>query len=95
VSTANTRDCFSTFIGQRVKGVLFDALPVARRDLASGTKTLVFEDGRGLTISSKGTYWVESVRDVQRAIRQQEKALSTTMDELAGVLQLAGLERAS
>lgn len=87
---SNTRDCFSEFIGQKVVGCLFDALPVSRRDIASGTKTLVFEDGRGLTISSKGTFWIESKNEVDSAIRAKKQELAATQKEIAGVLELAG-----
>lgn len=92
--TSNTRDCFSTFIGRQVVGVLFDALPVGRKDLAAGTKTLVFDDGRGLTISSKGTFWVESEREIERAIKSARKEMERTKADLAGVLELAGAHAA-
>ena len=87
---SNTRACFSEFIGQKVVGVLFDAVPVSRRDLARGTKTLVFEDGRGLTISSNGSFWVEGADEIQRALRNKQDQLTRTSDELAGILALAG-----
>lgn len=91
---ANTRECFSEFMGQKVVGVLFDALPWSRKDIARGTKTLVFEDGRGLTISSKGTYWIESADDVARAIRRRQDDLAQTERELLGTLALAGVQGA-
>lgn len=87
---SNTRDCFSTFIGCKVVGVLFDALPLTDRSLAAGNKTLVFDDGHGLTISSNGSYWTESPETIKRAIDQKKKELARTQDELSGVLQLAG-----
>ena len=88
---SNTRECFSEFVGQEVIGVLFDACPPNRRDLASGTKTLVFTDGRGLTIASSGSYWIESMSDVARAIRYQKDKLDRTQADIAGVLALAGV----
>jgi hypothetical protein len=90
VPASNTHECFSEFVGQEVVGVLFGAVPVGRKDIARGTKTLVFEDGRGLTISSSGSYWIDSAEDVQRAIRATKKALEATQRDLAGVLDLAG-----
>jgi hypothetical protein len=86
---SNTKDCFREFIGQKLVGVLFDGLPLSRHDLASGSKTLVFEDGRGLTIASNGTYGIDSAEDVRAAVRRTERALSSTMDDLAGALRLA------
>lgn len=86
---ANTPACFSEFIGQRVVGVLFNALPANRRDLASGTKTLVFEDGRGLTVASNGSYWIDSAAQVRRAVAVAERDLRATEASLAGVLALA------
>lgn len=53
---SNTRDCYREFVGQRLIGLVFDALPVRRRDIARGTVTMIFEDGRGLTIGSNGSY---------------------------------------
>lgn len=86
---ANTRDCFSEFIGQRVVGVLFDALPAHRHDIARGTKTLIFEDGRGLTMSSTGAYWIERAEDVRASIFATERRLAATKREIDGVLELA------
>lgn len=90
VPASNTPDCFSEFIGQKVVGALFNALPVNRKDLSRGTKTLIFEDGRGLTISSIGTYWIENAEEITRAVRATERKLKATQRELAGVLDLAG-----
>ena len=89
MAASNTRECFSEFVGQEVIGVLFDACPPNRRDIASGTKTLVFTDGRGLTIASNGSYWIESMSDVARAIRYQKDKLDRTQADIAGVLALA------
>lgn len=87
---SNTNDCFSEFIGQRVVGTLFGALPPSRRDIACGTKTLVFEDGRGLTISERGSFWIDSAEDVKRAIDIKKRELDKTKQEIKGVLGLAG-----
>lgn len=89
-TAANTQRCFSEFIGQRVIGVIFNALPVARRDIAAGTKTIVFEDGRGLTISSTGSYWIDSADDVRRATDAKARELETVAREIKSVLDLAG-----
>ncbi len=90
---ANTHEAFSDFIGQKVVGVLFNALPHNRRDIASGTKTLVFEDGRGLTFASNGSYWIGRADEVRRAVEVRERELLATESELAGVLALAGERR--
>lgn len=87
---SNTNACFEDFIGQKVIGCLFNALPVSRGDIARGTKTLVFEDGRGLTIASNGAHWVESAEDVRRAVAVQESRLRATERQIKGVLDLAG-----
>lgn len=89
-AAANTKACIQQFIGRKVIGVLFDALPVNHADLSKGTKTLVFDDGRGLTFSSKGSFWSDSPDDVRRAVRQVRDRLSATQHDLAGVLRLAG-----
>jgi hypothetical protein len=89
---SNTHDAFSDFIGQKVVGVLFNALPANRRDIASGTKTLVFDDGRGLTFAGNGSFWIDSVEEVRRATDVRRRELEATQRELAGVLELAGGE---
>lgn len=88
--TSNARDCFSECVGHKVVGVLFDALPVGRRDLSGGTKTLVFENGQGLTISARGFYWIESAEEVRRAVRSKRAELDRVQGEIEGVLALAG-----
>lgn len=87
---SNTKDCFRDVVGLTVAGVIFDALPVARPDLAAGNKTLVFADGTGLTISSNGSYWRENKPDVDRAIAQTRRKLAQTQTDLEDVLALAG-----
>jgi hypothetical protein len=89
-AAANTNECFTEFIGRTVVGVMFDAFPPARHDLSAGTKTLIFDDGRGLTISSKGTFWIEREEVVQRAIAKAQHDLDATQKRLGGVLALAG-----
>lgn len=89
---SNTRECFSSLIGCRVVGVLFDALPIGRRDLSAGTRTLVLDDGRGLTIASNGSYWIENADEIQRAIDAVRERLDATKAEIAGVLKLAGAQ---
>lgn len=89
---SNTNDCFREFIGQKVKGVLFGALPRSRPDLAASTKTLVFEDGRGLTIAGNGSFWIDSKEDVGRAIGREHDRLKQTKKEIAGILALAGAQ---
>lgn len=89
---SNTRACFSEFVGQKVVGVLFDALPPNRRDIAAGTKALIFEDGRALLIASNGSYWIESSKDVEWAVEERQRDLRATEEEIRGVLELAGAE---
>lgn len=88
--TSNTRACFEGCVGKKIVGVLFDALPINRADLRRGSKTLVFEDGTGLTISSSGSFWRERSDDVKCAVEVVERELRQTEDNLRGVLDLAG-----
>ena len=87
---SNIHAAFSTFIGCTVKGVLFDTLPLGRRDLSSGTKTLIFDCGWGLTIASNGSYWPESPSDIERAISYAKTRLQSNREEIESVLALAG-----
>jgi hypothetical protein len=90
MAASNTKDCFREFVGQTVRGVMFDALPISDARLASGTKTLVFEDGRGLTISSSGTFWIESIKDIKAAVKVQRERLVQAEKDVKDVLILAG-----
>src|SRR5437868_10973968 len=88
--TSNTDECFRTFIGCTIKGLLRNVLPVGRVDLQSGNKTFVFECGWGLTIAGNGSYWTESPDEIKRAISIQKEKLSENNQEIANILELAG-----
>ena len=90
MTASNTKECFSECVGKRVVGVLFGALPVGDRDIASRTKTFVFDDGSGITFSSNGSFWPDSAKDVRRAVELKRDELNATKGEIAGVLALAG-----
>lgn len=87
---SNTKDCFREFIGQRVKGCLFDALPPGKQELANGTKTLVFEDGRGLTIAANGSYWIDSAEVITRALGPARDRLQAAQRDMQDLIELAG-----
>jgi hypothetical protein len=89
MTTSNTYDCFREFVGQRLIGLLFDALPSNRHDLRRGNRHLIFEDGRALTLSNNGTYWIDSAEDVRAAVARKKGELSTTEGEIRDVLALA------
>lgn len=93
MAASNTKECFREVVGKRVTGFLFDALPSSRSDLRDGTKTLVFDDGTGLTIAANGSFWRELSEDVSRAISIKRKELEATKRDIADVLAAAG-ERA-
>ncbi len=61
---SNTRDCFRACVGKLVTGVMFDALPVGSRQLATGTKTLIFDDGSGLTVAINGAAYLQIDRSI-------------------------------
>ena len=88
---SNTVDCFRELIGRRIVGVLFNALPRGRADLSAGTKTIVMDDGRGLTISSSGTFWIESAEDVKTAVMARKVELDQTRREIAEIITLSGV----
>jgi hypothetical protein len=90
-TTSNTQECFRICVGRKVVGVMFDALPIGRMDLRAGNKTLIFEDGEGLTISSRGTFWTETKRDIFVAVREREAELASVTNEHTEVLRLTGL----
>lgn len=92
MTASNTQDCFRVCIGKTVRGVLFNALPDGRDELAAGTKTLVFDDGTGLTISARGTFWIDSPEDVTRAIARKKMELASVQKEIGEVLAAAGAQ---
>jgi hypothetical protein len=92
MSASNTKECFRECVGKKVKGVLFNALPFGSRELAHGTKTLIFDDGSGITFSNNGTYWRELPEEVTRAIKNAKKELEDAVVDLEDVLFMAGEE---
>lgn len=92
MSASNTRDCFREFVGQRLVGLLFDAMPAHRRDLRAGNHHLIFEDGRALTIAPNGSYWIESADDVARAIQAKKNELEQVSAEIREVISAAGAD---
>lgn len=90
MAASNTRECFREIVGKKVKGMLFDALPLGRKDLSNGAKTIVFADGTGLTIAANGTFWPEHADEVSKAIKTTQRELESCRREIEGVLQLAG-----
>lgn len=62
---SNTSGCFQTFVGERLIGVVEDLIESHEPDISC--RTLIFESGRGLTITSNGTYWLESRNTVRAA----------------------------
>ena len=92
MSTSNTKECFRECIGLKVKGVLFDALPMGGLALAHGTKTLVFDDGTGLTVSGNGSYWRETKAGIEGAVDDVRARLARAHQDLEDVLASAGRE---
>lgn len=88
-AASNTHDCFREFVGQRLTGLLFNALPVNRMDIAGGTRSMIFEDGRALTMASNGSYWIDSAEEVQRAVARKQRELETIEREIREVLAVA------
>lgn len=84
---SNTRGCFRAFLGQRMLG-LFNVLSDD-----SPCTTLIFEDGRGLTIARNGSYWVDDANTINRALERQRNRLEATQFEIAEFLTLAGARR--
>ncbi len=91
MSASNTKECFRDCVGKKVVGVMFGALPLGDASIASGTKTLVFEDGTALTISASGSFWQESPTDVERAIAAKKAELTALSRDLQDVIDLAGV----
>lgn len=89
-ATSNTFECFRDVVGLKVVGVMKDALPAHRADLKKGNKTLVFEDGTGLTFNGRGSYWRESKENVDAAVRLRRRELADTERDIRDVLTLAG-----
>lgn len=89
MAASNTKDCFREVVGKRVKGVIFDALP-RNSAVSDGTKTLIFDDGTGLTIASNGSFWRESSEEISRAISIKKTELEAAKRDIEDVLTAAG-----
>lgn len=89
--TSNTRDCFREFVGQRIIGLMFDAMPMSRADLRQGNVHLIFEDGRALTLNRSGSYWIDSAEDVIRALQKNKDRLEQLQRETAEAIAASGL----
>ncbi len=79
---SNTDDCFRECIGHQVKGILIEA----------ESRTLVLDDGRGLTISHNGSYWIASAADLTHAIAKRRQHLRHVEREIQDVIALAGAD---
>lgn len=90
MAASNTFDCFRECVGLKVVGVLKSAMPPSDRRLAAGTKTLVFEDGTGLTIAPNGSYWRERKDEIDKAIRIRQRELEANRSDIEDVLVTAG-----
>lgn len=84
--TSNTRGCFSACIGRKIIGVLFNI----HKTIDNGTKTFVFDDGTGFTVSDNGSFWRETSDEIRRAIDPIKQRLQQTSEEIKGVLELSG-----
>lgn len=91
MAASNTRDCFREFVGQKLVGLMFDAMPMSRADLRQGNVHLIFEDGRALTLNPRGSYWIDSADDVIRALKQNKDRLEQLQRETAEVVAASGL----
>ena len=89
MAASNTKECFSEFVGMKFIGVLFNALPLTNPALSFGNKTLIFEDGRGLTISENGSYWIDNKENVSRAVYWRCEDLNRCKAEMEEMLELA------
>lgn len=90
MAASNHPDCFRECIGRTIKGIIFDALPRSRKDLSLGNKTLIFDDGTGLTFGSNGSYWRESSEELRLAVLDKQRAMEAAISDLRDVLTQAG-----
>lgn len=82
---SNTKAAYEECIGLTVKGVIYWARPEGRQ-----ARTLIFEDGTGLTCLSSGSYWREKAETVDRLIADRRRELEVATHDLEGVLSAAG-----
>lgn len=78
---ANTRECFTACVGKRVTSAFFESAPETRYARAWETKTLVFDDGSGLTVAGGMTYLVPP-DDMRRFLTRCESDLAKHIDAL-------------
>lgn len=88
---SNTSDCFRASIGKKVVGFYERGEYSGVLECTLTKRTLVFDDGTGLTFCSNGAYWLESAEEVRRAIAVVKGELDRTERGLRDVLALAGV----
>jgi hypothetical protein len=89
-AASNSAECLRELSGRTIVGILQDAMPPHRPDLAQGTKTLVLDDGTGFTFTRNGAFWRETSDNIDRAIRREKQRLADAIGETAELLKLAG-----
>lgn len=89
---SNTFECFLTFRGQKMLGVLGNVWPLQSQSEGGENTTMVFEDGRGLTISSGGAHWVSSQQDVARAIQSLRSDLKKAQENIDMMKSMSMME---
>jgi hypothetical protein len=91
MAASNTDDCFREFFGLKLVGLIGDVWPLRSQSENTTYKTLIFEDGRGITLSSNGSWWVASKEDVSKAVGTLRNILEKQKKDIEEVAKLAGI----
>ena len=78
--TSNTQECFRTFLGHTLKGLVFDS---------QDSVWLIFDCGAALVLSHHSTYWTVLPEEVKRQINYYKQKLEETKKDLQDVIFLA------
>jgi len=84
-AVANTDECFRTFIGCRVKGLVREITFEGHH-----ANILVFDCGWSLAFNSNGAHWVVDPEKTLRLIKKAKEELEQNQRELKYIYKLTG-----
>lgn len=87
MAASNTEECLLELRGRTIVGVLMNA---THATTSQSTRTLLLDDGTGITWNERGAFWRESANDVKRVLDARIKELEKTQDALSRMPEHAG-----
>lgn len=80
----NTKDVFRAFVGQKLIGVMFNAMKTGGN--AVDHATLIFENGEGITLTRNGNYWVNTSGEIDAAAAAKKAEVDAAKKDIDDVI---------